>query len=555
MPGELDKISQITIYLKDSPLEERVGEVALINPMARPLKDHRHHRWTHQKGLSPQARFFLGCRAFLLHHVKVLVSPSRKTAEALFKTAVANLLIHPHLQEFFLSTEEKKESFFKALQKGAEVAGYNFVPHPHQTIPEIIQELTTLPGHRKSLIDNPSQLRLQNAAQASQKRNEILHTILNAIPRPTTTSVLEIEALNSLFAVELATQHARWEVFSIDETTGRIDFQCTLDHVASAKSENGAANQKKVIELPSQQIVGSYCGQILSKKEIMAEILFQLQDEKITKASIHDSESFGIVEEKTFLFTSLYSWNAYEKILAEHSSFDALEGKVLQLTYQSGRTRSAKLHLLHQNLPFNLWNKFPTPAEVKGQLQDLNDEMMIQLLPRLWNFLGKPNHGEIEEWASQIVQSRSLPDFLAKQKGVLGAIDAFRRKKKEIQALVSAESHEVAAAFTALLEGKKGIDGLIFTGVVCRHLALMHNTHSEHGVERTAGACSADKAQRGFSQIRGKSFLPGVASEEEEALFKVLYTLYLVWEEPEPTMKPVISAKNPETSRYLTSWH
>src|SRR5262249_31020235 len=97
------------------------------------------------------------------------------------------------------------------------------------------------------------------------------------------------------------------------------------------------------------------------------------------------------------------------------------------------------------------------------------------------------------------------------------------------------------------------------------YLHLLHNTNCHNSIDKTASASAVDKAACAFFKLEERSFLPGKSTQEEIALFALLYSLYLVWEEPalnaglttgfigEKFFKNAIQ-KNPETTKYLTPW-
>lgn len=596
MNTDLDKISQISIYLKNSDkLADKVSEVALFNPLSKsasfdeesnPLTQ---RKWTFHSHLPLSRRFFLNIQTFCFHHLKLFIPSHRKTPEAKFKTALAILLAQESLREYFLGTLEKRKHFFAAALHGAHVTGYSFsAPDMDLSLSQTAKALTSLPHLKKSLVEDLAELNLQMAALPTHERNEILFAILNNIERPPVNSVIEVASDHQeAQKIELLTKYAKVQVHHIDKKTGKIDFTQEQDHATSSiethlnvwPGKKGVMNQRMVLGQSKDgafsRIIGSYCGEILTSENVLEQLLFLLQEENALQVYLwmyNDHVEEKMVEDKTVLFTSLFSWNEYDKILREHFAIDDLHGKVLKIVERGGHERYLRLHLYHQNLSFNAWNKFPTPSETKANLKDLNDEMIIQLLKRAWNFLGLAEYHPLNAIAIEIEEARKESDFLKKQKRVIDSLDKFSALKNDVLALLAPLNNEVANSFKALLSKRYArhrklsqMDVLIYTGVLTKHLGVFHNKNCEHSTDRTAGANAADKAQNAFTQLRGHSFLPLDASLSEMALFRVLYSMYLVWEEPE--LNAGLSTgfigekffnnfiqKNPETTRYLTPW-
>lgn len=266
MSADLDKISQITIYLKSpSALAEKVNEVALFNPLSRKAtfdeesETLSQRKWTFHHHLPILRRFILNIQSFFFHNLKLFIPLKRKTPEAKFKTALSILLAQESLREYFLGTDEKKQHFFAACKIGAGAAGYKefSVPSLDQSGDEIANEMTRLEAHKKSLIEDLVELNLQMASLSTEERNEILFAILNNISRPPVTSVIETWTHDEkAYEIELVTKYAKIQVHEVDPKSGRIDFSLENNSATSsietrsniAPGAKGAMNQRMVLE-------------------------------------------------------------------------------------------------------------------------------------------------------------------------------------------------------------------------------------------------------------------------------------------------------------------
>ena len=115
MNTDLDKISQITIYLKNSDkLADKVNEVALFNPLSKNASFDEEsetltqRKWTFHNHLPLTRRFILNIQTFFFHNLKLFIPDRRKTPEAKFKTTLSILLAQESLREYFLGTKEKR---------------------------------------------------------------------------------------------------------------------------------------------------------------------------------------------------------------------------------------------------------------------------------------------------------------------------------------------------------------------------------------------------------------------------------------------------------------
>lgn len=577
MPSDLETISHICLYLQDkNNINERINEISLFSPLLTkaPFEEKSpaliKRKWTVAHPLSILRRATLKIQRFAYKHISHLVPQERLTQDVKFKTALALLLSSAELREFFLGSYEKRRDFEVALQKGALSLGLTeWQPPVDEDDPLLFaRALTYLPVKELSLLDNPYELKLQRAVLEEDERRSILCAILENFKRSPITSVLEIDNAEGNQKIIVTTRYAKVKIEHIDETSGKITFLWEEDRAFSSlsPSETGTKNQR--IASDHQTKLGAYCGALLNRTAVLEEVFFLLCDHKPHKASLLKTPpQDALVEDKSMLFTSLFSWSEYEHILAQSQACDALHGTILAIEdLPSQKVRYVRLHLYYHNISLSAWNKFPTPAEVKASLKDIEDEMLLSLSERTLRLLQLPLPEPLPSLKEKVEEARLNADFLIKQQGRLDAIDRFRPLIKKIITLLAPSNHETALVLKALLTGKlTGIDKLIYVSLLSNHLGIIHNKNCEEAIDRAAAADAIDKAQSAFRKICKKAFLPGEDIKDESALFKVLYSIYLVFEEPELTAAMSTGfigekfyrnfvQKNPETTHYLTTW-
>lgn len=431
--------------------------------------------------------------------------------------------------------------------------------------------MTTITGKNESLIDDLTELNLQMAALGYQERNEILFSILNFVERPPITSILEVMQGSEIEKIALTTKYAKYKVEGIE--SGKVDYHFLADQATSSirtrdnslPGVKGVLNQRCAIDSETREWIGSYSGELSIENHLLEQVLFILN---IKGEEVSILETAPEVEETTILFTSLFSWQEMSLITDQHAAIRSLNKKVLKI----GADRYVRINLLHSNLSFNAFNKYPIPAEMGATICDINDEALITILCDLWQNQGLKSES-LAQLKEKYDKSAYERDFLAHQKLVLELVDAFRAVKQELIAqLEELPKNTQTHAGLALLKGKKpdgkalrGIDLLLYLNTLTHDLGYLHNKNCHNSTDRSAGAISADKAQHAYRKIHGRHFLPGYSSDKEISLFKVLYSMYLVWEEPE--INAALSTgfvgekfyhnflqKNPETTRYLIHW-
>jgi hypothetical protein len=584
----LKEITQISIYLKEEA--ERVNEVAFFQPLLRKSQINEEskpiaaRRWCYTSNIPFFPRLALKVQSFLFKRFPLFIPAERLTPEAKFKTILAMLLAQEEVREFFLSDLKRQENFYQALAEGAAAIGYHDFSTPslptHENIPiKISRHLTQLGGKKQSLLDDLTELNLQIAALNYQERSEILFRILNRIERPPITSVIEVTGQESTKSIPLTTKYAKYQISHYDPFTGNICYTFTENHATSSirtlknslPGAKGAANQRIAFDAETEAWIGSYCGELSTPFHVLEQI-FLILGETNGSACIVDQTPLPKetpIKEKKILFTSLFSWDEIGLITDQQFAIQKWDQKIILCGQEYYR-----LNLLYFNISFNAFNKYPVPAEIKATIQDIDDEASIVLIAEAWEHLGLHSE-ELKGMANRILTLRGLSEhaFLERKRALMEEIDRFRQLKNtlidQINPLPSTPFNQVVKT---LLSGKKpdgkslkGIDKLLHLDYTARYLGYFHNKNCHNATDRSAGANAADKAQYTFQKIYKAPFLPGYEQAEERALFKVLYSMYLVWEEPE--INTWLSTgfmgekfynnfiqKNPETTRYLVRW-
>lgn len=554
MADLLEEISQISIHLKER--NERINEIALFHPlerssafdeMSKPLKE---RSWSYMQKLPLLKRWGVKLQTFLFKRVPALIPAERLSVEAKLKTAVALMLVQESLRDYFFSDEKRKAQFHQAVKEVAQERGVTID----------VSRLTVVNG--VNLLENPVELNLQKATLSLAERNAILYAILDRVERAPITSVLEVMAGEQTEELELTTCYAKYKVESIGRD-GVIDYRYAENQATSSirTQENiipgvkGAMNQRCALDSATGEWIGSYSGQLSCEQHVLEQILFIVNAHGKTARFVENPATF---DEKSILFTSLLSWHEISLITDQHRAIHTLNGKFLQVGEHTMR-----LNLVHMNIPFGALNKYPTPAEMGATLRDINDEAMITLLADFLPSLGLEAQTFIE--MKEALKQRG--DFLEEQERTLAIIDTFNELKPGLISLLESlpKQTPLTAAIT-LLKGKvRGMDKLLHLNALAWHIGYFHTKNCEKSTDRSAGANAADKAQYATLKLHGHLFLPGEASEKEISLFKVFYSMYLVWEEPEITtglstgfigekFHQSFFAKNPETTRYLIHW-
>lgn len=567
----LDNISQVSICLQEA--QERVHEVALLHPLANTSsfdtnsKPVQQRVWNYLSPLSWTRRFQVKVHAFLFRSLPFFIPAARVTPEAKFKTVLALVLAQEELRDFFLSQEPRRRQFFEVIQRMALDRGYEVAPPEGSDPLEISRAWTILPGQRESLLDDLVELNLQKAALPHETRQEILCTLLSQVERPPLTSLLELTEGEEVERLFLTTHYATYAIASLDLASGRVDYLYKKDRVVSGiqtgrekRAEGGVINQHTVVDPSRGEWIGSYSGLLDTRTKVLEEILCMLDVQQQEVLLVDKGEA---TEERKLLFTSLFSWNEMGRIGGEHLAIQGLDNKLLKI----GKERVVRLQLLHLNVPLNALTHYPVPGETGAVLRDNNDEAMLVLMAELWNHLGWVSE-TLQRGAQRYKESMREKNIFRRHQTLLHLVDLFREHKEELIAQLELNSSPLAHAALALLKGKKisgkrlqGIDFLLYLNVVAQELGYRHNKNCEHALDRAAAANAADKAQYAYKILYGETFLPDYALHKETELFKVLYSMYLVWEEPERNAglsTGFIGEKfhhffrnNPEATKYL----
>lgn len=585
-----EEISQISIYLKDE--NEKVNEVALLNPLHvgcqfdTSEKTLSNRLWRFESDLSLKQKISIKIQAFLYKQIPQLIPPKRKTPEAKLKTVLALLLAQQDLRKRLLSTPSKRKAFFETIKNAADDLGIEIELPASVEDPDTLSSLLTK-VEGCDLMSHPLELNRQIAALSFSDRNEILFRILNALEHPPIHSVLEVVSSNHLIKIPLSTLFCKFQIEKFDEASGEFSFSCECDHSTSSirtlynsyPNAKGASNQRGVIDPEKGERLGFYSGELATPSHVLEQLLFILENQIEALPAHAEKSQLGLISsnpissedspETSVLFTSLYGWTEIGFLTDQHVSIQKWDQKLLEIA-----NRPTHLHLLHYNIPFKSVAPFPTPAEIGSTFQDLNDECLITLA---WEGAKKLEieFPKLEHLYDHLFSLRKSPpsSYLERQKILLDLIDLFKDLKKEyIQKLCELPKTALNFALQRVVSGKEknghklnGFDHLLYLNIIAKQLGYLHTKNCPNGLDRVSGADAADKAAHAFLKIQRQVFLPGSASEKESSLFKALYSLYLVWEEPEVSTalstgfvgekfyQPLFR-KNPETTRYLIKW-
>ncbi len=404
----------------------------------------------------------------------------------------------------------------------------------------ISQHLTRIAGSKKSLIEEPAELLLQTTALKKEEKGEILFRILNKIERPPISSVLEVIAADQIQSIALTTRYAKYKILFWDPSSGKITYSFAENHATSSvrTQENslpnakGAMNQRVVFDEGTKTLIGAYCGELSTPFHVFEQLLWIL-NEKEGEARVTDSSQANTLIERKVLFTSLFSWTEFDLITRQRSAIASWDQKAVV-----AHNCAYQLDLLYFNIPFN---RLPIPGESRAVLKDINEEALISLTDAFY-LRYNLHSAQLNAIAMQLQSIRRdrESDFIEREEKIRKAIDQFKGMKGELAEAVREVDQGAGLALHALLidqmpEGKplKGIDKLIFLNCVTEELGYHHNKNCQNATDRASSADAADKALYAFKTICATPFLPGYATSEELSLFKILYSMYLVWEEPE----------------------
>ena len=561
-------ISEITIQLKEN--EEKVSLHQPFNQKKR----------LENKDLPAQTSLSTHIVAFIYKHFPIFTSKSRLSREAKLKTVLAFLFRQEKIRSYLLDHQKRREQFLQlikeiAFEMHASLPRLSEAPSSE----EIATTLTTL-KNGISLLKNDKEYYLQKAIISKEEQNSILYSLLSRIEREPIESTLEAIHSNGVDTISLITKYMKYKIYGIQES-GRVLYDCTEDQTTSSirtkenirQGEKGAINQRFVYSLSDKRKIGFYSGELTTHFNVLEQILMIVgktnQEIELYPNNLKNRDSsscLGITntqtidKEKRIIFTSLFSWNELDLISKQRKAINSLKGKTLRIGSQS-----YKLNLLYYNIPFSGWNRLPTPAETGAVMNDYNNEALIWLTIYTFEQLHLPT-SDLKAIALMLDENHS--DYLEQQKKTLCAVDAFNQLRAWlISSLMQVLGHvEIVTTLLALLSKKrpdkknlKGIDELLYLDLLAKHLGFEHSKNCQNATQRSAGAKAADKAQAVFRKIQSSPFLPGRHNDDEMSLFQSLYSIYLLWEEPE--VNALLSTgsdkkyndflhKNPETTRY-----
>ncbi len=505
--------------------------------------------------IAEEKKPFINRLAFKVKQLFFKYLPSRLSPEQQLKTTVTLLLVQEKVRRYFLGDTERRDEFIRALNVAAQELGCErFKLTEERDINAIAKELTRLDG--ESLIGNRERLASLSSALDPQAQRAILCTILEQVARPQVNSKVKGKSGQ---IVSLTTEYAKYKVTLFEPNSGKINYSCQPNYATTSirtaknglRGQKGAINQHRVWGEQGRWI-GSYCGELTTPHYLLEQIFFILGHSDGKAVRLANPPEGAAIEELKILFTSLFSWREFSLISDQR---EAIRQWDQQLLFSQGRY--FKLNLLHYNIPFS---HAPIPGETKAAMQDMNGEATILLTAAFFKQLGIENRF-LTEIAGRIDSLRSLKEshFLEREKALLEEIDAFRKLIPDLLTdLDRGQPSPFVHAAKALIQNRvQGIERLLCLEYAARTSGYFHNKNSRNGMDRAAAADAADKSQYAFELFEKRPYLPGLGSENDTQLFKKLYSLYLLKEEPE--INAAFSTgfrkkihKNLEVRHYLT---
>lgn len=531
-------ISEISLYVSDQL--EKIQEVSLFQPLESLKKStlkKLERRTSVRKNLS--------VKKLLIKLLKWMVPSFRKDQKAIFKTAVASLLS----QSLWKGSKRRE----LCLQVARQIGKMYEV--------EDEESLTCLKEHIE-LLDNPKQIDFQFLILGEEVVKQVQCLLLDEMERSPINSKLQVVHLTGLEEFNFKTSYRKYKVHEITKE-GLVTYQAHENKGTSSirtkesifPDLRGVVGQRLVHS--EEELIGSYSGELSTVQNVLEQILCLLN---LNGSSVKLTKDVAGEEEVTILFTSLYAWNEFELICRQKEAISRLNHQTL---VSDGR--AIRLRLLYMNIPFNAWARLPNPGETSAVIQDLNDKALIYLSYMAFSKLGLPK-AQLEQWVWKLDEEGV--DFFKKAEKQNKIIDAFRLSMKEILARLEMKHERLAHILTSLLSKKRsdgrvlrGMDYLLYLSELTHLLGIAHHKNCQQSIFRSAAAKAADKARHVFARLSQTPFLPGSSSPTDNHLFSSLYSLYLLWEEPEmhhnmstgeEHLFQLVMRKNPETARYLS---
>ncbi|MBS0623133.1 MAG: hypothetical protein JSS62_00760 [Verrucomicrobia bacterium] len=482
-----------------------------------------------------------------------IFSPSPSVNKSsVFTTALALLITQPLWRNIILKTNSMRTKFVEITQQVANMYGLSLDSHDLELLEKDCERSSSLKAlARKAHLLGEEQIK------------QVQCLLLDELQRPPITSSLTVSYSSGHTHLDLVTRYTKYKVHAL-EPTGRIIFQsqqnkgtCSIRTRTSIFPDTrGVIGQRQVWADQEKTLVGSYSGELNTTHHILEQILCTLQ---LTEQDVLIQNQAEASQDLCLLFTSLYAWTDFELICQQRESIQSLNNKYLQT--QNGTYR---LRLLYMNIPLNIWSRLPKPGETGAILQDLNDQSLIWLTYRVAQKLKLPLP-PLEQWTKQL--DNPYDDFFRAEHQRLAIIDAFRLYKMDLLPFLTTRKEPIALILHTLLsdrrpDGKKlrGMDTLLYLNELTKFLGIFHHKNSEQALHRSSAAKAADQAQFALTRLQKAPFLPGQSSEDEQHLFEVLYSLYLLKEEPELHQLmgtgesehfQASLTRNPEIRRYL----
>jgi hypothetical protein len=206
----------------------------------------------------------------------------------------------------------------------------------------------------------------------------------------------------------------------------------------------------------------------------------------------------------------------------------------------------------------------PSPPEAEAIVEDMNDEAYLKLSYLVLSSIGM----DTCDIQNLLLRLQSSPeDFFDKETQRLAILDKFKRYKPALVEKLNLQKEGPCRYLWALLCKKKlddralkGIDTLIYLDYLIETLDIFHHKNCAEALLFCSAAQALTKSQLALSKWTNKPFIPGRSSPDEEKLFSALYSLYLLWEEPDIHLRfhrPQIGSidlwakKNGEVAKYL----
>jgi|GEM_PF-2071682 len=581
MDNKNSKKSYINISTyKDLDLTEKISEIAFCadleckQPFAKekpnPLRGQK-ERFSIAHNLCQKLSRKLGRTFFST--VRTLLYSKKLTDEILFKTTLTLLLKEESVATVFLHDHQRKNDLFTSIQRAAKQAGIEegFSRDPSS---DLFQQLTWVSSLGASLFEDKRLFKFYLNLLSPKERTHYLFIILQEIQREPFTCQVEFQTEDNQYHNCFTSNYfGKTELIQCKEIPANYTFfkkRCQ-SHPNLQLGREKLCNQHLILESTHSQeekkLLGGYCGNLENKKKVLEQLLFLLECRN--EATIELKNEGNRDNRIQVYFTSFYSWHELDLIIAQKKAIDALDNKILCFQNQEGKKEEICLYLNHINFSFSNW---PEPSQTHCTIDALNNEALIPLIAKIL-----PNIECLQETANKITSIKTLcPDqstdqFFKKKQLLNEVLEEFDQYKPAIiQALKtnpSLEAHCIKALLSGYLENKQklqALDALLLLNVLLEKEGILHNKSSNLTAKLFAvRAC--DQAQAALTKIDALPYYPGHTTAYKHNLFELLYSAYLLLDEPtfnaalcggfltkEQYQEEIL--KDREISRHLSPW-